>query len=117
MPCQRSDTDPTASKCEAVIYASTQTNQSNREAGRKLHVNESMIRNFKKRVCEEAEKEKIPSVDVVNDKLSRGHRDFKLDVRDCRRLVRHATKNKVNRRKARSVIAQECGIVASMTTI
>lgn len=66
---------------------------------------------------EEADKENIYSLIAANFKHPRTGRPLKLDVRDRRRLIRYATKNKANRPKTWSVIALECGIDASMTAI
>ena len=117
MPRYSGTTDLTPAQAGAIIIATDNYGVPNTKAAEQVGCSESAVRALKKRVYEEADKENISPLQAANTKQPRSGRPSKLDVRQRRRLVRHAIKNKANRRKPWSIIAQECGIEASMTAI
>jgi hypothetical protein len=64
-----------------------------------LKKNSFIVKKTRKRVHDEIDKKNISFLEIVNNKRSRSERSFALNVRQRRRLVRHAIKNKANRRK------------------
>ena len=111
------DHDITPAQAGAVLMATQNHNARNTDVAKDVGCSEGAVRGVKKRVLEKADKENIAPLQAANAKQPRGLRPPKLNVRERRCLIRHAIKNKANRRKPWSMIAQECGIEASMTAI
>ena len=99
MPRYSGTSDLTLAQVGAIIIATDVHNDYNRDVAEAVNCSESAVRSVRKRVHEEADKENIPSIQAANTKQPRSGRLPKLDYRDRRRLIRHATKNKANRRK------------------
>ena len=117
MPRTKGSREIDAATKGAIIIATDIYDKPHTEVARDLNVSNSSIQAVRKRVHDDANKENVPPIQAANNRHSRSGRPVKIDVRDRRRLVRHATKNKANRRKPWSQIAQECGIDASYTAI
>ena len=117
MPRRSGDKALSLAKQGAILALTNISNLLNREAFRRLNHNESTIRKAKKRIYASTDKENILLLEIVEISLPRSERPSKLNVRDRRRLVRYVTKNKTNRRKPWSIIAQEYGIRADLTAI
>ena len=83
----------------AIIMGTNVYNEPYSEVARKLETSRQTMRQVHERVHEEANKENIPPLTAATTKQPRNERPPKLDVRDRRRLIRHAIKNKANRRK------------------
>ena len=117
MPRSKGATAIDAAKQGAILIACDKYDKSYVEVGAELGLTGEAVSQARKRVYAEADKENIPPFEAANNKRPRTGRSPKLDVRDRRRLVRHATKNKRNRQKLWTEIVQECGIEASLTAI
>ena len=100
----------------AILIAIDEYDKPYSDVARTLGTSRQVVKQMRDRVHAEADKENIPPLQVVNTQRPRSGRPLRLDVRDRRRLVRHATKNKANRRKPWDVIAQECEIQAFNTS-
>ena len=106
-----------SAKQGAIVIATDKYDRSYSEVARKLDLTTARVSQARKRVHEKVEKKNISFLEVANHKRPRSGRSLKLDVRDRRRLVRHAIKNKRNRQKFWTQIAQECEIDISLTVI
>ena len=83
----------------AIIMSTDVYNELYFEVARKLGTSRQAVRQMHERVHEEADKENIHPLTACTIKQPRSERSLKLDVRDRRRLIRHAIKNRANRRK------------------
>lgn len=117
MPRSKGATAIDPAKQGAILIATDKYDRPYTEVAKELNLSANAVRFARKRVHEEADKENISPLEAANRKRSRSGRPLKLDYRDRRRLVRHATKNKRQRQKLWTEIAQECGIEASLTAI
>ena len=84
----------------AILIATDVYDKPYTEVAKTLGKDPSTIRKLRKRVHDEVDKENILFLEVVNKKRPRSERSLKLNVRQRRRFVRHAIKNKANRRKS-----------------
>lgn len=117
MPKHPGNTDITSAEQGVIVYADRVYKHFNCETSRRLNLTESTVRNAKKRVYAEADKQHISPLEAANTKRPRGFKPDKKSPRDRRRLVRHASKSEASRRKSWAKIAQEVGIDASYTAI
>ena len=99
MPRTKGATAIDPAKQGAILIAIDKYDRPYTEVAQELGLTPEAISAARKRVHAQADKENIPSLAAANTKQPRIERPHKLDVRDRRRLVRHATKNKANRRK------------------
>ena len=99
MPRKSEDSDLTPAQADAIISAVDNHNAYYSDVVRIVNCSQSTIESLVKRVHEKADKKNISSLQVVNAKQPRSDRPLKLDYRDRRRLIKHAIKNKANRRK------------------
>ena len=90
---------------------------SNRQAAKTYGCDEKTVRDVRSRAHEAADKENINIFEAAMHNKPRPGGPQIIDVRDRRRLVRHAIKNKANRLKSWGQIATEYGIQASITVI
>ena len=110
------DKDLSPIKKGEILYAVKHTNDYDSQIARTVVADPKTVGNIRKRVYE-ADKENINPEDLLATKKQRIGRPLKLDSRNKRRLARHATKNRYQRRKSWFKIANELGIVASRTCI
>ncbi len=117
MPRKSGDIELDPVKRGILLDATLFSNISNRQAAKRIGVDEGTVRNVRKR-AEEAEKENLdPFTSKALQPRQRSGRPYAIDRRIERQLIRHATKNKVQRRKAWTVIARELGLTFSATVI
>lgn len=117
MPRRSGDVELDPVKKGVLLDATLNHNVPNRQAAKLIGKSEGTVRNVLKR-AHEAEKENIdPLTTEALQPRPRSGRPFALDERDERQLIRHATKNKLQRRKPWSKIAQELGIAYSISAI
>lgn len=101
----------------ALIALTSVSNTSNRQLAKEFDCDEKTVRNVVKR-AREAEKENIdPFCSIALQQRPRPGRPPAISKRTQRQLIRHATKNRYQRRKAWVVIAREIGCSASATSI
>lgn len=82
-----------------VLALKANTNLSNRRIAESQKCDEKSVRNMR-RAASQAEKENRDPMDpLVHKKKPRIERSRILNNRDARRIIRHTTKNKINRRK------------------
>ena len=117
MPRQSGQPQLTNSRRGGVLALIENSNLSNVQIAQRMRCHEKTVRNIKKR-AQDAEKENI---DPYEAKAIGSHprpgQPSKITIRDQRRLIRQATKNRFQRRKPWTVIASECGIQAHHTAI
>lgn len=101
----------------AIIMSTDVYNELYFEVARKLGTSRQAVRQMHERVHEEADKENIHPLTACTIKQPRSERSLKLDVRDRRRLIRHAIKNRANRRKPWSQIAKKVDIEAFLIVV
>ena len=90
---------------------------SKRKLAEAFDCSKDTVRNIQKR-AREAEKENIdPNSSETHQQRPRPGQPCKLSIRTKRQLIRHATKNRYQRRKTWWTIAQELKIEASTTTV
>ena len=117
MPRNKGNIDLSAPKKGALMALSNLNNVSNRQVADVFHCDEKTVRNVKKRVSE-AEKENIDPFSLeAHQRRPQSGRPLVINDRLLRRLVRHATKNRFNRRKPWVQIAREVGCMASTGAI
>ncbi|KAF6227886.1 hypothetical protein HO133_007614 [Letharia lupina] len=110
-------TDLSGPKKGVLVALSNLNNASNRQIAKAYKCDEKTVRNTKKRVSE-AEKENIdPLSSEVHQRRPQSGRPLAINERLLRRLIRHATKNRFQRRKPWVTIAREVGCMASATAI
>lgn len=101
----------------ALIELKNNFNISNRQLAKKYDCNKETVRNIVNRAGD-AEKENIdPLSSEAHQRRPQSGRPLAINARLRRRLVRHATKNKFQRRKKWVTIAREIGCMASATAI
>ena len=110
------DRDLSPVKNGEILFAVKYTDQYDAQIAHNVGCNPQTVANNRKRVYE-SDKENINPEDLLATKKPRTGRPHKLDSRDERRLVRYATKNRFQRKKAWTKIAHEIGTVASKTCI
>lgn len=107
----------TEAKKGALIALKQTNNTPNRQLAAQYDCDEKSVRNVLKRVGE-AEKENIdPFSSEVLQQRPRSGRPPVISIRTQRQLIRHATKNKFQRRKSWAIIAREIGCGASPSAI
>ena len=99
MPRYSGISDLTPAQVGAIIIAIDVHNNYNRDVAEVVNCLKSAVKSVRKRVYEEADKKNIFSIQAVNTKQSRNDRSFKLNYKNRKRLIKHTTKNKANRRK------------------
>ena len=100
-----------------IIYATDYQDRPFQEVGNQLGTSRQAVKQIQKRVHGKADKKNIHLLTAANFQRPRFKRPSKLDVRDRRRLIRYATKNKINRRKPWTQCASECEIQTSVIAI
>lgn len=93
------DKDLSDLKKGGILALRQYSNLSNRKIAKLQNCDEKSVRNAR-RVASQAEKEnRDPMNPLIHKKKPRPGRPHILNNRDARRMIRHATKNKANRRK------------------
>ena len=117
MPRTTGATDLSEAKRGALIELKKENNTSNRQLTSKYKCGKSTVANILKR-AEEAEKKNLdPLSSKTHQRRSQSGRPLAINERQLRQLIRHAIKNKFQRRKPWVRIARELGIMASKTAI
>ena len=101
----------------ALIALKETSNLSNRELGDRYHCHEKTVRNTLK-TASASEKENIdPLSTQALQRRPQSGRPYAITPRTQRALIRHTTKNKVQRRKPWVIVAREIGIMVSASAI
>ena len=117
MPRTKGATDLPETKRGALIELKKENNISNRRLAKKYRCGRQTVANVLKRAGE-PEKENIdPLSPTAHKRRPQSGRPLAINERQQRQLIRHATKNKFQRRKPWAVIARELGIMASPMAI
>lgn len=117
MPRTRGSNDLPEAKRGALIEVKKTSNISNRQLAKRYRCDKKTVANVLKRAGE-AEKENIdPLTSEAHQRRPQSGRPLAINERQQRQLIRHATKNRFQRRKPWVRIARELGIMASATAI
>lgn len=109
--------DLTNPKRGALTELSKQCYTSNRQLASIYKCDEKTVRNTRKKAAQ-AEKENIdPLSTEAFQRRPQSGRPPVISLRAQRSLIRHATKNRYQRRKSWVTVAREIGIMASVTAI
>ena len=117
MPRNKGNNDIPAPKKGASAALSNANNLSNRQIAKEYHCDEKSIRNAKKRVSDAEKENRDPFSMTVHQRQPQSGRPSIITDRLLRQLIRHATKNRYQRRKSWVTIAREIGCMACPTTI
>ena len=115
MPKRKGDHELSQAKFGGILEAKRNPiDESNYSNAKRYKCSEKTVRNVLKRASD-AEKENIdPLSPEASTAQPRPGRPFAVSARDSRRLIRQVIKNKYQRRKAWTVIANEIGLIASL---